>query len=156
SELKMFLPVIFPGSDFARVKKLIDSIALTDVAVAAPAITLRVRLDVPDPEPKPADHAAKPHEAPLTPEEIERWNSAWQSWDGFLTFLVKRTSKDAHEDAREQLRDLLIDARQNISEILASEQPRTADPVRPLFLETWTRLAPILRQVSTPLPGEAA
>src|SRR5262245_32572928 len=98
SELKTFLPVLFPGSDFARVKKLIDSLKLADVAVAEPGISLRVRLDVPDPEhpspPRPPD-SAKPAEPALTPDEIARWERAWQSWDGFLTFLVKRSSKDA-------------------------------------------------------------
>jgi soluble lytic murein transglycosylase-like protein len=167
SELKTFLPVLFPGSDFARVKKLIDSLALTNVTVAGQGVTLRVRLDI-EPqvsrsEPKASeDHrgtAPKPArspETPLTPEEIARWDSAWQSWDGFLTFLVKRTSRDASDDAREQLRALLIDARENLSDILASTEARSADPVRPLFLDTWTRLAPILRQISTPLPGESA
>jgi NAD(P)H-dependent nitrite reductase small subunit len=50
TELKTFLPVLFPGSDFARVKKLIDSLALSDVVVSEPGISLRVRLDVPDPQ----------------------------------------------------------------------------------------------------------
>ena len=61
SELKTFLPVLFPGSDFARVKKLIDSLALSDVVVTAQAISLRVRLDVPDPE-KPVLQADAPSE----------------------------------------------------------------------------------------------
>jgi soluble lytic murein transglycosylase-like protein len=156
SELKTFLPVLFPGSDFARVKQLIDSLALSDVAVSEQGISLRVHLDVPDPAPKAHPEPAKSAEAPLTPEELARWDGAWQSWDGFLTFLVKRTSKDAREDAREQLRALLLDARQDLSDILASPEPRKSDPVRPLFLQTWTRLAPILRQISTPLPGKDA
>jgi hypothetical protein len=157
SELKTFLPLLFPGSDFARVKKLIDSLALSDVVVSEPGISLRVRLDVPDPE-KPTIQVEAPAapEPALTPEEIARWDSAWQSWDGFLTFLVKRTSKDAGDDTRDQLRTLLLDARQDMAEILASTEPRSADPVRPLFLATWSRLAPILRQISTPLPGEKA
>src|SRR4029450_3375921 len=192
TELKTFLPVLFPGSDFARVKKLIDSLALSDVVVSEPGISLRVRLDVPDPQVSRSpqdreavaqrgeaersvgtreegkaseDHMGKPAlqvDAPKTaepgrtPEEIARWESAWQSWDGFLTFLVKHSSKDAGDETRDQLRTLLLDARQDMSEILASTEPRAADPVRPLFLQTWSRLAPILRQISTPLPGEKA
>jgi hypothetical protein len=158
NELKTFLPVLFPGSDLARVKKLIESLALTDVAVSAQGIALRVKLDVPDPAPRGgagATPAAAP-EAALSPDEMARWDRAWQSWDGFLTFLVKFSSKDANDDLREELRALLLDAREDISAILASDEPRKADPVRPLFLDTWGRLAPILRRLSTNLPGEKA
>jgi hypothetical protein len=167
NELKSFLPVLFPGSDLARVKKLIESLALSDVAVSAQGIALRVKLDVPDPqasrsEPQASEGhqggSAKPaaRETALAPDEMARWDRAWQSWDGFLTFLVKFSSKDANDELREQLRALLLDAREDISAILASDEPRNADPVRPLFLETWSRLAPILRRLSTNLPGEKA
>jgi hypothetical protein len=151
SELRTFLPVIFPRSDFARMKHLLESVALSDVAIDEAGIRVRVRLDV---APAPPS-AAQPDEPALTPEELARWDESWQSWDGFLTFVVKHSAKDS-EEQREQLRALLLDARHDLSEILASDHPRDADPVRPLFLETWTRLAPILRQLTTRLPGEAA
>jgi soluble lytic murein transglycosylase-like protein len=155
SELKTFLPVLFPGTDLERVKKLIDSTALSDVVVSGQAITLRVKLDVPDPA-KASEATAPAPEPALTEKEIERWDHAWQSWDGFLTFLVKRSAKDAGDALRGELRALLIDARQDVNEILQSTEPRNADPVKPLFLKTWTRLAPVLREISTPLPGQAA
>jgi soluble lytic murein transglycosylase-like protein len=154
NELKTFLPVLFPGSDLARVKKLIESLALSQVSVTEQGIALRVRLDVPEPTPSTAPAAAP--EPALSSDELTRWDKAWQSWDGFLTFLVKFSSKDANEELRGELRELLLEARQDISAILASDAPHDADPVRPLFLETWGRLAPILRQLSTNLPGEKA
>jgi hypothetical protein len=151
SELRTFLPVIFPRSDFERVKQLLESVALSDVAIAEEAIRVRVRLDV-----APAPPSAEPPDEPaLTPEELARWDESWQSWDGFLTFVVKHSAQDSAEQ-REQLRTLLLDARHDLAEILASDQLRAGDPVRPLFLETWTRLAPILRQLTTRLPGETA
>jgi hypothetical protein len=167
TELKTFLPVLFPGSDLARVKKLIESLALADVAVSEQGIALRVKLDVPEPQASRSEPQASeahqegavpthPPEAALSTDEMARWDRAWQSWDGFLTFLVKFSSKDANEEAREELRTLLLDARGDISAILASDEPRNADPVRPLFLGTWGRLAPILRRLSTNLPGEKA
>jgi hypothetical protein len=156
NELKTFLPVLFPGSDLARVKKLIESLALASVAVSEQGIALRVKLDVPEPEAGEAHTPGAPAEAALSADEMARWEKAWQSWDGFLTFLVKFSSKDASDELREELRALLLDAREDISAILASDEPRNADPVRPLFLETWSRLAPILRRLSTNLPGEKA
>jgi hypothetical protein len=155
SELKTFLPMLFPGTDLERLKHLIESTALGSVRVADGAITLRVKLDVADPAPR-ASAAPPAPEAALSEAEIERWDRAWQSWDGFLTFLVKHSAKDAGDETRDALRALLLDARQDVNEILESSEPRTGDPVKPLFLKTWTRLAPILRQISTPLPGQAA
>ena len=154
NELKTFLPILLPGADLARVKKLIESLALSQVKISEQGIALHVKLDVP--EPAVDTGAPAPPEAALSADELSRWEKAWQSWDGFLTFLVKFSSKDASEEQREELRQLLLDARQDISEILASDAPHDKDPVRPLFLETWNRLAPILRRLSTNLPGEKA
>ncbi len=154
TELKTFLPVLFPGSGTERLKKLIDSFALVSVAVSTPGIALRVRLDVPPPT-KPSAAAPQTPEPALTPAEHARWESAWKSWDAFLTFVVKHSSRDAGDEVRDELRALLLDARQDIDLILVSTEPSGADPVKPLFLSTWSRLAPILRQL-THLPGQSA
>lgn len=154
TELKTFVPALFPGGDLARVQHLIDSISLADVGVGAEGITLRVRLDVP--EPAPAPEAAPEPEPALTQEELARWEAAWQSWDGFLTFLVKHSSREGGDELRSELRDVFLAARYDIARILRSTEPREPDPVRPLFLETWERLAPILRRLTTRLPGESA
>jgi hypothetical protein len=60
NELKTFLPVLFPGSDLARVKKLIESLALASVAVSEQGIALRVKLDVPEPRGGRSPHAGRP------------------------------------------------------------------------------------------------
>jgi hypothetical protein len=156
TELKVFAPALFPGGERTRIQHLMDSISLSDVAISADAITVRVRLDVPpEPAPPPSLQPAEP-EAPLTEQELARWDSAWQSWDAFLTFLVKQSSREGDDALRAQLRDVLLAARYDIVDILQSSEARETDPVRPLFLETWPRLAPILRRLSTHLPGESA
>jgi hypothetical protein len=95
-------------------------------------------------------------EPTLSLDELERWDRAWQSWDAFLTFLIKHAGGDAVDEVRRQLREVFLEARYDIVEILRPQAPRTEDPVRPLFLKTWKRLAPILRHMTTSLPGEAA
>jgi hypothetical protein len=92
----------------------------------------------------------------LTTDELERWDNAWQGWDGFLTFLIKHSSQEASEQLRRDLREVFLEARYDIIEILRPTKTRASDPVRPLFLKTWKRLAPIMRQLTTNLPGEAA
>jgi hypothetical protein len=154
NELKMFLPMLFPGTDINRMQHLLDSIALADVVISGEDIALRVQLDVP--EPAPTTPAQALPEPTLTMDEVERWDKAWQSWDGFLTFLIKHSSRDASEQLRRDLREVFLEARYDIIEILRPTETRTSDPVRPLFLRTWKRLAPIMRQLTTDLPGEAA
>lgn len=150
TELKSFLPVLFPRADLERTRRLLDSIMLTAVEASEQELTVHVQLQVPE----PAAFAIPLPEPTLTIEELERWERAWQSWDAFLTFLVKRSGSDANAAARERLREVFLEARYDIVEILRPTEPRTSDPVRPLFLKTWVRLAPILREMTTNLPGE--
>lgn len=154
NELKTFLPMLFPGTDIDRMQQLLDSIKLQDAEVGGDEITLRVQLEVPEPEPTTPEQALP--EPTLTVDEVERWDKAWQSWDGFLTFLIKHSSRDASDQLRRDLREAFLEARYDIIAILRPTETRTSDPVRPLFLRTWKRLAPILRQLTTDLPGEEA
>lgn len=154
TELKTFLPVLFPVAESERTQKLLDSVALTDVAVSEQDLTVRVQLNVP--EASPSTPVVPVPEPTLSIDEVERWEKAWQSWDAFLTFLVKHAGGDAVDEVRGQLREAFLEARYDIVEILRPSEPRDSDPVRPLFLKTWKRLAPILRHMTTNLPGETA
>lgn len=101
----------------------------------------------PPPEPEP----------PLTPEELLRWQTALQQWDAFLTFVIKVTGRDAKAvELRKTLLEILLDERYALLDALANPEPAQQDPVRPMFLRTWTRLAPVLRQVSDRLPADEA
>ncbi|MFN8642439.1 MAG: lytic transglycosylase domain-containing protein [Candidatus Binatia bacterium] len=76
--------------------------------------------------------------------------------DAFVTFVAKTAAGDAAAAQRQALFDVLIAARYDLIEALAPAHPGAPDPVRPLFVQTWTRLAPVLRDVSLGLPGESA
>ncbi|MEW6271779.1 MAG: lytic transglycosylase domain-containing protein, partial [Thermodesulfobacteriota bacterium] len=105
----------------------------------------------PSPAPSPAP------EPPLSEEELLRWQTALQQWDAFLTFVVKVTGRDAKVvELRKALLEILLDERYALLDALASPAAAKQDPVRPLFLRTWTRLAPVLRQVSDRLPADEA
>jgi len=77
----------------------------------------------------------------------------WQQWYGFLTTVVKKLADDLPESRRDQLGELFLDSRYQLSEALALG---TADPVPGLFLDTWSRLAPLLNQASSALPPQVA
>ena len=95
-------------------------------------------------------------EPTLRPDEIEAWNAAWNQWDAFVTFVAKNAAGDALDSQRRELFAVLVEARYDILDALAPAHPGALDPVRPLFVSTWTRLAPVLREISLGVPGEAA
>ncbi len=154
AELEALLPLLLFQRGAARASPRTAVISLFGVSVAADALRVGVRLDVP--EPPAAPRAAPRPEPAWTPEEIARWESAWQSWDAFLTFVVKHGGRDGDEALRRDLVAVLLDARYQLVTILAEPEATTPDPVRPLFLDTWQQLAPVLRRLSARLPGASA
>jgi len=153
-ELRALLPLFLPAQKAEAVRELVDSLAIVDVSASETGVTAILSLSA------GAAGAAFPSpapEAPLTAEELARWEAAWQSWDAFLTFVVKHVAGDtAKADLRSALLGVLLDGRHDLLEALSAEAPRARDPARSLFVKTWKRLAPVLRDVSTGLPGEAA
>lgn len=151
AEIQGLLPLMLASGDAARTQGIIDSLALTAVSVQTDSITLGVRLDIPQAAP-----AASVPALALSPQELARWQQAWQQWDAFLTFIVKASARDSSDDAtREALFEVLLSARYDIVQLLATA-PEGPDPVPGLFVRTWDRLAPVLRQLQTGLPGETA
>jgi hypothetical protein len=154
ADIAAFLPLLLSSGDAGRARALVASLALERVVVGEGGLTVDLHLDLP--EPRPAPGAPSGPEPPLLPEEIARWETTWRTWDGLLTFLVKRSGSRSDEALRAEMREVLLDARHGISEILEPSHPPERDPVRPLFLDTWSRLADILRRLSMGLPGEEA
>ena len=151
AEIRSLLPLMLASGDAERTRHIIDSLSLTGVSVERDALTLAARVDIPD-----LPGAAPIPQVVLTPEELARWQQAWQQWDAFLTFVVKASARDTTRDAsRSALFDVLLSARYDIVAILASP-PQGPDPVPKLFVQTWDRLAPVLRDMQTGLPGETA
>jgi hypothetical protein len=77
----------------------------------------------------------------------------WQQWDGFLTTVVKKLADDLPASRRDQLGELFLDSRYQLSQALSLG---TSDPVPGLFLDTWSRLGPILNQAASGLSPQLA
>lgn len=154
AELKVILPMFLPQEDVAQTQKLLESIALVNVDVPDSGLAVTVQLQL--------EEVAKPTGLPtpeptLTVEEVQRWEAAWHSWDAFLTFVIKRAGRDAlSQDVADSLRAVLLEARYDLLPALRPASPGQPDPVPALFLRTWQRLAPVLRQLGAGVPGEAA
>ncbi len=126
-----------------------DSLHLEAVNASTAGLGIVFTMNVPD---TPPDWQPAIPQAALTAEELAAWDAAWQDWEGFATWLILALAEPAGPEMRQTLVDLLFDARHQLRDALELEQPH-GDPVRELFLTTWERLAPLLREGLVQLPG---
>jgi hypothetical protein len=83
--------------------------------------------------------------APLTETEMDALDEALQPWDAFLVYIVRQAAADAKDsELRRRLFTLLLDSRYQLVSIISGEARAEGDPLRALFLETWSELRTIL------------
>jgi hypothetical protein len=149
NELRGLLELVFPpGAD--EPARVLDTASFTSVDITDDRIDLSIRFEIPESTVKvvPVDP-----EPALTHEELARWEESWQRWDAFLTLVIKHAGADTElTDLRTALFAVLLDARQDMLEILVPSITDEPDPVPELFVKTWEQLAPVLNQLSETLP----
>jgi hypothetical protein len=122
--------------------------ALSQLRVLQPRVEPRhlvvpIAFDVPDLW-LAAPAAATPGTA-LTEAELEALEKALEPWDAFLVTIIRQVALDGEDGAlRRRLFTLLLDSRYRLSAVLAGEELVQGDPLRALFLETWSELRAIL------------
>ncbi len=91
-----------------------------------------------------------PRAEPLTQADIDAWEKALDNWDAFVVFAVKQLAGSApNKEFREDLLDLLLDSRHRLLRVLAQPQSSGGpDPVRLLFIDTWTRFDAIVQRAA--------
>jgi hypothetical protein len=77
----------------------------------------------------------------------------WMQWDSFLTFAIKRLGQEFRPNQSEQLGEVFLDARYQLTQALASG---ASDPVPQLFVASWDRLSPLLKQTAPGLSPASA
>ncbi|MDZ4729847.1 MAG: lytic transglycosylase domain-containing protein [Xanthomonadales bacterium] len=149
------LSVSPPGADEAAAPLVFPPIRLAAVQPDEDRfrVTLAFEADDPPPSREPSLQAS------LSEAELAEWDTAWQAWDGFATWLIKTLTVTAASGAgpalTAALAETLLKARYDLRDALARDE-RERDPVRELFLKTWTRLAPVVRDLQAGLPGSQA
>ncbi len=126
-------------------------VELSGVHLSPESLVVTLALGVPD-APPDWDPASEP---PLTEAELAAWDANWQAWDAFATWTIKLLGASADPELRRALAESLLEARYELRDALARDE-RNRDPVRDLFLQTWTRLAPLLDGSNLPIPGGQA
>ncbi|MGD9603233.1 MAG: lytic transglycosylase domain-containing protein [Gammaproteobacteria bacterium] len=141
----------FAGAFTADAQTMLESIAVTAATVGTRALELTLTIDAPDP---PAGWQPAAPEPALDLAAIERWRAGWQTWDAFVTWLVKHTAERRSGALGAALADALLEARHDL--VTALTRDTLEDPVPMLFLRTWDRLVPLLTDVSQELPAARA
>jgi|GEM_PF-377806 len=147
------IPLFARAEDRAAAARMAASLALERVAADAGGVSAVLRFEAPAGA-RPVQAAP---EAPLDAAELAALERALGDWDAFLTFVVKQAGRDAAAPALDrELLDVLLDARHDLVWALADPAPRGQDPVRALFVRSWGRLAPLLREVDADVGAEGA
>jgi hypothetical protein len=152
-EMRGLFHAVFPGDPHAA-RRLADSLALAGIGAVEGGIELRIRFDAPD----RAAGAPPATPAPaMSAAELSLWEQSWQRWDAFLTAVIRQAGADiAQQDIRIGLLAVLLDARQDLVEVLMSDPVTAGDPVPALFVQAWDSLAPELRRLAATLPAAQA
>lgn len=152
ADLREILPLFLPHQEIEPIDRMLSTLQFARAAVTAAGVEVDLTLRVASMEPRtPAP------EPTLSPAELARWQEAIDRWDAFLTYTVKFVWADSLiHDLRPALADVLLEGRYDILEALAPTQPGGPDPVPALFVRTWERLAPVLRQIAARQPGAEA
>ena len=132
-----------PPVQAAAMEQALQQLEVLKPQVEATHVVIPIALRIPDAWLAAAPAAASG--APLTEAELEALDKAFEPWDAFLITIVRQIAIDGEDAAlRQRLFTLLLDSRYRLSALLAGDEPVQGDPLRALFLETWSELRTIL------------
>jgi hypothetical protein len=144
---------VFAGAPGAPATTLIGALqTLRPVGLAVEPDGVKVAVAIDLPAVAPAPRAPEPA---LTPDQLKRWQATLDSWDGFLTFVVKDLGGAQGDDQlKTELLDLLLTARHDLLGVLGRGPEAGIDPVHQLFVSAWSRLRAVVRQLAQHAPDE--
>jgi len=140
--LKALLPYFLPHYPADRLTRMIDSLRIGHIVVRPDGLDVRLQIDV--------ETVAKAGPEPtLSEHEMQQLEERYRSWDAFLTFVIKEAATATRsKELRAALLEILLDTRYQFKSILGEPQQSAADPVKQLFIRSWERLMPVMREIS--------
>ena len=148
-ELGSLLPEVLPRHSAQQLSTIVDSLRPVHIGVGTSGLEVAVSFQVEQLPERPLP------EAPLGQQELQQWESNWQMMDAVITFTVKHfAGTTRHQELREALLEILLDARYQLQEALTQPPSQTRDPVRHWFVSSWDRLSPVIRQISLETPEQ--
>jgi len=133
-------------ADYARaIVDVLETIRPLHVTAGELGVEVRVAVDVPAGQP-----LVRTPEPSLAPIELQKWQAALESWDGFVVFVIKDLGAiDRDQAVRDELLALLLGSRRELLAVLAGGPEVGVDPVRRLFIDVWERLRGIVRAAAS-------
>lgn len=146
--LKEWLPSVLPRYSADRLSDMVDSLRIGHISVRPDGLDVRLTIDV-DKNPKAGPEPA------LNAAEMKQLEQTYRTWDAFLTFVVKQAATATHSEAlRSALLEILLDARYEMKAVLVADAHNGTDPVKKLFVRSWERLEPVMREISVQAPEQ--
>ena len=137
-----------PAEHAAALELALAQLQVLQPRIEATQIVVPVSIEIPDAWLASAAAGATapaPAAAPLTEAELEALDKTLQPWDAFLAHVIKQVARDSENpELRHRLFTLLLDSRYRLAAILSGDEQASGDPVRALFIETWSELRSIL------------
>ncbi len=143
---------LFPHSNAGPVDDILTSLLISDVSTDTEGMSLLLKMAI-DAENQPPRYK----QPVLSASEMARVDEVLVSWDVFVTLAAKQTALRTSDKAlRDDLLAVLLNARHEIVRALETVIPGSEDPVRALFLDTWSELAPLIKKISSSIPDDTA
>jgi septal ring-binding cell division protein DamX len=147
-QFKALLPYFFPQYPADSLTEMVDSLRIGHLVLRPNGLDVRLLIDV--------ETVVKARPEPtLSEHEIQQLEQRYRSWDAFLTFVIKEAATATRsKELRAALLEILLDARYHIKSILVEPPKSAADPVKQLFIRSWERLMPVMREISVHSPEQ--
>ena len=147
-QLKALLPYFLPHYPADHLTGMIDSLRIDHLAVRPNGLDVRLRIDI--------ETVAKAEPEPtLSEHEMQQLEQRYRNCDAFLTFVIKEAATATRsEELRAALLEILLDARYQFKSILGEPSQSATDPVKQLFIRSWERLKPVMREISVHSPEQ--
>ncbi len=142
-ETEEVLSALLPRHSAQTVHGLVNSLQLTQLTIAEQGLGIGLSVDLQKPPPR------QQTETILTNSELQAFNTQWQQWDAFFTFVIKQLARQTQSaELHETLLDILLDTRYQIQATLKGDSEAGQDPVKALFISSWQQLQPVVHQIS--------
>ena len=144
-ELKQFLPLFLAKQPRTELNASLDSLHIGSIQVTQQGIASQLQFDI-----KTIKQSTK-REQVLNEQEKLQWEEKWQSMDALLTQTIKYFASGTQlKDLRLALFDILMNARYQLQNALQEHQKD--DSVRHWFIDSWSKLIPLIQQISIENP----
>lgn len=146
-DMEKTLTGFLPKQNAGEIKQVLDTLKFSGAEANDDGIKVKLAFDAPlkkiDPKP----------EAPFTEAEQKAWQSTWKEWDAFLSKTIEQASRETQsQELRDTLTEILMESRTAFQAGLKAQSPKSSDPVRVFFTDTWQKLAPQLKTLAKELP----